>query len=470
MERLLADAQAISGVEYDVSSYSDIVQAIHVIQENMDITGTTAKEAATTVSGSLSMMKSSWENLLTAMASGQGIGDAFTNLSDSVFTFVQNIVPMFAQVVSSLPEVLSGAIGMLIQSLNIAANNADAIVQMAVDFVTGLANALVEGLPYLAEAAVNLAMSLGNALITFDWAGTIRDMVETMRGSLDTAAGEIFGTDGSIIDGISDGIFKAIPQLITTAGDIISKLLAFLMQNLPKLQEMGMTFTLKMATGLLQNMPQIITAITQLISKLLATIAQNLPQMLQKGIELVGKLAAGLIQAIPDAVAAIFDLNEGMVRIFRDFDWLSLGRDIINGVIAGLNAAGSALWDAITNIARGAFDSVKRFFGIGSPSKLMRDEIGKFIPSGIAVGIEDNMKPLTTAMHDIADTATTSFDTDVMMSAKAPGAMSGGGIVNYGGVTINVTATDVQQSRDFVDWLENQLVMRQNNRKAAALA
>lgn len=470
MERLLEDATALSGIEYDVSSYSDIVQAIHVIQENMDITGTTAKEAATTVSGSLSMMKSSWENLLTAMASGQGIGDAFTNLSDSVFTFIQNIVPMFAQVVSSLPEVLSGAIGMLIQSLNIAANNADAIVQMAVDFVTGLANALVEGLPYLAEAAVNLAMSFGNALITFDWAGTLHSMIETMRGSLDTAAGEIFGTDGSIIDGIADGIFNAIPQLITTAGDIISKLLAFLMQNLPKLQEMGMTFTLKMATGLLQNMPQIITAITQLISKLLATIAQNLPQMLQKGIELVGKLAAGLIQAIPDAVAAIFDLNEGMVSIFRDFDWLSLGRDIINGVIAGLNAAGSALWDAITNIARGAFDSVKRFFGIGSPSKLMRDEIGKYIPSGIAVGIEDNMKPLTTAMHDIADTATTSFDTDVMMSSKAPGAMSGGGTVNYGGVTINVTATDVQQSRDFVDWLENQLVMRQNNRKAAALA
>lgn len=470
MERLLADAQAISGVEYDVSSYSDIVQAIHVIQENMDITGTTAKEAATTVSGSLSMMKSSWENLLTAMASGQGIGDAFTNLSDSVFTFVQNIVPMFAQVVSSLPEVLSGAIGMLIQSLNIAANNADAIVQMAVDFVTGLANALVEGLPYLAEAAVNLAMSLGNAIINFDWMGTIRNMVETMRNSLDTAAGEIFGTDGSIIDGIADGIFKAIPQLITTAGNIITKLLAFLMQNLPKLWEMGMNFTLKMATGLLQNMPQIITAITQLMAKLLGTIAQNLPQMLQKGIEIIGKFAAGLIKAIPDAIKAIVDLNDGIVKIFTDFDWLTLGKNIINGIIAGLNAAGSALWDAITNIARGAFNSVLNFFGIGSPSKLMRDEVGRFIPAGIAVGIEDNMQPLTNAMHDIADTATTSFNTDVLMPAKAPGAASGGGTVNYGGVTINVTATDVQQSRDFVDWLENQLVMRQNNRRAGALA
>ena len=470
MERLLEDATALSGIEYDVSSYSDIVQAIHVIQENMDITGTTAKEAATTVSGSLSMMKSSWQNLLTAMASGQNVGEAFAQLSDSALTFVQNLVPMFAQVVSSLPEVLSGAIGALIQSLNITANNADAIVQMAVDFVTGLANAIVQGLPYLAEAAVNLAMSLGNALISFDWAGTLHSMVETMRGSLDTAAGEIFGTDGSIIDGIADGIFSAIPQLITTAGNIIAKLLEFLMQNLPKLQEMGMNFSLKMATGLLQNMPQIITAITQILTQLLTTIAQNLPQMLQKGIELIGKLAAGLIQAIPDAVNAIISLNDGMVKIFTDFDWITLGKNIINGIIAGLNAAGSALWDAITNIARGAFNSVLNFFGIGSPSKLMRDEVGRFIPAGIAVGIEDNMQPLTNAMHDIADTATASIDTDIMMTAKPSGVASGGNAINYGGVTINVTATDVQQSRDFVDWLENQLVMRQNNRRAGALA
>jgi phage-related protein len=242
------------------------------------------------------------------------------------------------------------------------------------------------------------------------------------------------------------------------------------MQNLPKLLEAGVKLVGSLSQGLLQNMPAIITSITQLMAKLLATIVQNLPQMLQKGIELIGKLAAGLIQAIPQAVKAIVDLNDGMVKIFQNFDWLGLGRDIINGVIKGLKAAGSALWDAITEIARGAFDSVKRFFGIGSPSKLMRDEIGRFIPAGIAVGIEDNMKPLTTAMHDIADTATTSFDTDVMMSAKTSGAITGGGTVNYGGVTINVTAQDVQQSRDFVDWLENQLVMRQNNRKAAALA
>lgn len=470
MERLLADATALSGVEYDISSYSDIVQAIHVVQTEMGITGTTAKEAASTVSGSMQMMKSSWENLLTAVASGQNVGAAFENLTNSVFTFAQNIVPMLGQVISALPEVLSGAIGTLLRSMNIASLHTDELVQMAVDLVTGLANALITGLPYLVESFFNLLSSLGTSLIEFDWAGTATELVGGLRNDLDLMAGEIFGADAFVLEDIINGIMSGIPQLITTAGNIVTKLLEFLMQNLPKLLEAGVKLVGSLAQGLLQNMPAIITSITQLMAQLLATIVQNLPQMLQKGIELIGKLAAGLIQAIPQAVKAIVDLNDGMVRIFTGFDWLSLGRDIINGIINGLNAAGSALWDAITNIARGAFQSVKNFFGIGSPSKLMRDEIGEMIPAGIAIGIEDNMKPLTTAMHDIADTATTSFNTDVMMTAKTSGAVSGGGTVNYGGVTINVTAQDVQQSRDFVDWLEQQLVMRANNRKAAALA
>ena len=470
MERLLEDATKLSGIEYDVSSYSDIVEAIHVIQTEMGITGTTAQEASTTVSGSLGMMKSAWENLLTAVASGQDVGMAFENLTNSALTFAQNIVPMLGQVISALPEVLSGAIGALLRSMNIASLHTDELVQMAVDLVTGLANALVEGLPYLIESFVNLLSSLGASLMNFDWAGTATDLISGLRDSLDLTAGEIFGMDAFVLEDIINGIMQGIPQLITTAGNIVTKLLEFLMQNLPKLLESGVKLVGSLAQGILQNMPAIITSITQLMAKLLATIVQNLPQMLQKGIELIGKLAAGLIQAIPQAVKAIVDLNDGMVKIFQNFDWLGLGRDIINGVIKGLQAAGSALWDAITEIARGAFDSVKRFFGIGSPSKLMRDEIGRFIPSGIAVGIEDNMKPLTTAMHDIADKATTSFNTDVMMTAKTSGAVSGGGTVNYGGVTINVTAQDVQQSRDFVDWLEQQLVMRANNRKAAALA
>ena len=329
MERLLEDATKLSGIEYDVSSYSDIVEAIHVIQTEMGITGTTAQEASTTVSGSLGMMKSAWENLLTAVASGQDVGMAFENLTNSALTFAQNIVPMLGQVISALPEVLSGAIGALLRSMNIASQHTDELVQMAVDLVTGLANALVEGLPYLIESFVNLLSSLGASLMNFDWAGTATDLISGLRDSLDLTAGEIFGMDAFVLEDIINGIMSGIPQLITTAGNIVVKLLEFLMQNLPKLLEAGVKLVGSLSQGLLQNMPAIITSITQLMAKLLATIVQNLPQMLQKGIELVGKLAAGLIQAIPDAVAAIFDLNEGMVRIFRDFDWLSLGRDII---------------------------------------------------------------------------------------------------------------------------------------------
>lgn len=470
MKRLLEDATALSGIEYDINSYADIVQAIHVIQTEMEITGTTAKEASTTVSGSMASMKAAWANMLTAMASGQGVSDAFTQLSDSFLTFASNIVPMIAQVIMSMPDVLSGAIGTLIQSLNITSNNAESIVQMAVDLVTGLANSLVEGLPYLIEAALRLIGSLGEAILSFDWMGTIDELVANIKNTLTIASGEILGNDDSVITSITDGIFKAIPKLIAMMGNVMSRILSFLLESAPKLLEKGGQLIESLGKGFINNLPAITRSITQVIAKVFDILSQNLPKILQAGIDLITKLAAGLVKALPEIIKALGTISKSILDGFKQIDWAGLGMDIIRGIIKGLQMMASALWDAIVSIAREAFSSVKRFFGIGSPSRLMADEIGRFIPAGIAVGIEDNMRPLKTAMADIAETATGSFNTDVLMSAKmAPGA-GGGSTVNYGGVTINVTATDVQKSRDFVDWLEQQLVMRQNNRKAAALA
>lgn len=557
MERLLADAEKFSGVHYDLSSYADITQAIHVIQTEMDITGTTAKEAATTVSGSLGMMKSAWQNMLTAMASGQDVSAAFSQLTDSIFAFASNIVPMIAQVMSSMPDVLAGAFTTLVRSMNMVARNSDAIVQTAVDLVTGIAESLVGGLPYLIEGFVHVLASLGESLMSYDWTGAVNGMIENMCGILDIASGEIFGNDDGIVSGISSGVINNIPKAVDAIGDMLVRMLDFLLSNMSKLTQSGTQLISHLVTGLLNKLPDVLTSITTILSRLLAVITQHLPTILQSGVELITKLAngllnalphvmtaigdilksllqflmqnmpvllqsgvelvvnlaqglvqalpdvissiseimmemlstlaanmpemlasgfnliielvTGLIQAIPDVISAVLQINSDMVQNFMSFDWLGLGRDIINGVINGITSMGSALWDAITNIARGAFESVKSFFGIGSPSKLMRDEIGKFIPSGIAVGIEDNMRPLQSAMTDIAETATGSFSTDVF-ATNAAGAISGNGGTNYGGITINVTASDVMQSRDFVDWLENQLVMRQNNRKAAALA
>ena len=150
MQRLLADAEKISGIHYDISNLDDVYSAIHVIQEELDITGTTAKEAATTLSGSLASMKSSFKNLLGNLALGKDIGPSLTALSETVYTFlVGNLIPMVGNIIKGIPQALSGVLSMAIRGLNLAANNADAIIQSGMEVITQLVVGIVSALPYL---------------------------------------------------------------------------------------------------------------------------------------------------------------------------------------------------------------------------------------------------------------------------------------------------------------------------------
>lgn len=214
MERLLADATKISGIEYNLDNLSDVYEAIHVIQEEMGITGTTAKEAASTFSGSLSAMKAAASNVLGNLSLGEDIGPSLNALSETVFTFLTgNLVPMVGNIFSSLPEVLNGALSMAIKGLNIAADNADAFVQNGIDLIGELVVGITSALPYLAEAAVNIVTSLGSALINTDWVSVATDVITSLRDNLSLAAGEILGTDGTIIDSLFSSIIDALPEI-----------------------------------------------------------------------------------------------------------------------------------------------------------------------------------------------------------------------------------------------------------------
>lgn len=214
MERLLADATKISGIEYNLDNLSDVYEAIHVIQEEMDITETTAKEAASTLSGSLASMKSAFSNVLGNLSLGEDIGPSLNALSETVFTFLTgNLIPMVGNVFSSLPEVLSGALSMAIQGLNIAANNADVIVQNGMDLMSELVVGIVSAVPYLAEAAVNIVSSFGSALINTDWVAVATDVLSSLRDNMNLAAGEIFGADETITDSLFASIINALPEI-----------------------------------------------------------------------------------------------------------------------------------------------------------------------------------------------------------------------------------------------------------------
>lgn len=392
MERLLADAQKLSGVEYNIDNLSDVYSAIHVIQEDLDITGTTAKEAASTLSGSLSSMKAAFTNVLGNLALGEDIGPSLEALTDTVFTFLTgNLIPMVANVIRGAPQLLSGVLTGAIRMLNIASNNADEIVQSGIEIISELANGILAAAPYLIEAAVRLVASLGNALINADWVTIANNFITTLRDNMDIAAGEILGTDGNIIQSVFSSITEKLPEVLNKGVEIISNL----------------------AMGILQNMPEIIASICKVLINLVATILKYLPTILQTGIKLIAQLAAGLIQAIPQLVAKIPSIIAEVRSAFLSYDWLSLGSNIIAGIADGIKAGVSTIVDAAKNAAKAALDAAKDFLGIASPSKVMKKEVGRWIPAGMAEGIVENTKPVTDAMKQLTKETAGTLQTDL---------------------------------------------------------
>ncbi len=456
MERLLADAQELTGVEYNIDNLDDVYTAIHAIQEEMDIAGTTAKESTETIAGSFASMKAAYTNVLADLALGRDVEASLQALTETASVFLlNNLLPAVGNVLSGLPAVLSTAFRAAIQALNIAADNADTLLQQGTDLIISIGSAIVTALPYLAEAAVNIVAAIGTAIISTDWVKIGKDTIHELRSSLDLAAGEILGTDGNIVQSVLDaitagmpsilqggveivvelanGILNALPDLLATAGDLMDQLLDAVLSGLLDMFKSGTSLVKQLADGLMANLPEITKSAVLLLSDLLATIASYLPELLVQGGALIGEMAAGMIVAIPGAVIEIFN---NIVEEFGTWDWRQIGADVAQGIADGIANGASAIWQAAKDAASSALTAAKKMLGINSPSKVMRDEVGKFIPEGIAVGNEANTKPLTDTMHDLSRLTTDTAVADVRGSLEPS---ADGKLRSVGGKTVTVS-------------------------------
>lgn len=427
MERLLADAQKLSGVEYNLDNLGDVYEAIHVIQQDLGLTGVAAQEASETFSGSLGAMKAAGENLLANLALGEDIGPALDTLSQTVQAFVfNNLFPMIGNMLQALPELLSGLSSIVIGALNQITDNADEIIQIGLDIVTSLVAAIVEAAPYLVEAAFSLVASLGKALIETDWISIANDLMNNLRDSIDLAAGEILGMDTATIDGflegitnalpgvldqgislvtsLAEGILQNIPALITSAGELLNKFIEFVMKNMPMILEKGFELVKNLAEGIIKNLPAIAGATLEVIAKLIATVGQNLPKILETGLNIIMELILGLLKAIPKVIAAIPQIIAAIKDTFGNYNWKQIGSDILEGVKKGIMDKLNAVVNAAKEAASAIWNAVKDFFDIGSPSKLMA-YAGEMIDVGFAKGIEDSQGLVDDAMDTLSNKA-----------------------------------------------------------------
>ena len=304
MQRLLEDAEKISGIHYDISSFSDVTDAIHVMQESMGIAGTTAKEASSTIQGSIGMMKSAWTNFLTGMADpSQDFDQLLKNLVDSVITVADNLVPRIAMM---LPRLVEG-ISQLVQTLS----------GYIPDMLNDLLPALVEGATGLLSSFVGLLPQL------------IQTIVQVLPQMIQAVV-QIF-----------NGIVQALPQMIQLICDALPQLLPLLIEGL-----------VQMVVGIVQALPQIIMALIQAIPTIIISIVTALIENLPLLIEGLIQLVAGIVVALPQIIMALIEaLPTIIASIIEGFAPLGEGlQNLATNIMNGVKSVFENIWNAIKNV------------------------------------------------------------------------------------------------------------------------
>lgn len=431
MQRLLADAEKLSGVKYDLSSYADIVEAIHVIQTEMGITGTTAKEASTTIQGSVASMKAAWANLMVGMADDtQDFDLLLSNFIESIGTVADNLLPRIGVVIEGMGKLVAGLAPKIASALPTLTNELlPNLVELGVQSISALVQGIQENGDSLAAGALSIVGTLAEGI------------AELLPMVADTAA--------SLAVSLADGLTESLPNIIPVAIETISTLVENLTENANTIIEAGIQIILALGDGLIAALPQLIETVPQIVINIANVINENAPRLIKTALYLIGQLAIGLIKAIPTLIANIPQIIHAIVEAFMAFQWLNLGKQLIEGVANGVKKAGESMATAakntfskfksklagvevaseLKNIGKHIIDGIvggiknslskianvagkikdtllsklKGLFKIASPSKLMKEEVGAYIGEGIAVGIEESGQMAVDAAETVAN-------------------------------------------------------------------
>lgn len=359
MQRLLKDAQKFSGVKYDISNLNDVYEAIHVIQTEMGIAGATAEEAEKTLEGSFNTMKASFENLLTGLASGDSnIGTIMSRFVSSVVKWLKNLIPMVITIAKQIPK------------------------------------ALVQGIQ---QSMADLGIGLD-------------DIVLYINKFFSQNLPDIIDSGHNILSQFIDGIINNIPQLVSSAWTIIKSFVNALLQNMPLIMEKGFQLLGQLVQGIINNLPSMITGATQAILWFAQAIVDNLPTIIAKGIEMIASLLSGILSEIPN-------MWESVKKGFADLDWISIGTNLVQGIIDGIKSMSGALWNAACSLASSAWDAITGFFDINSPSKKMR-WAGQMLDEGLRLGLEDGADGIAKEMKSIATDIAKPINSNIQMSSR----------------------------------------------------
>lgn len=316
MERLLQNAEKLTGIHYDINNLSDVYNAIHEIQKNLGITGTTAKEAMKTIDGAMKMTKASWDNLLTGLADPkQAVGPLISEFAKSLGILAKNVTPKIKEVFNALPNAL-------------------------IQITPQLMNMIIELAPSLILAAINLVAGL---------VGALPGVIAPIFSQLSSLIGS------GMIDKIGQSISSNMPTLISKGLDMLLQFSQAVLTYLPVLVGMGMKLIFYLVQGLMSALPTLISKVPTIIANLADAFSNSAQTIFAWGVKIIAEIIKGLVMSIPSLIANIPKIIYAIFAVWNAINWWNLGKGLINGIKNGITSMGGSL----TSTAKNLFESLK---------------------------------------------------------------------------------------------------------------
>lgn len=434
----------------DGISFDQMIQAIHAVQENMGITGTTALEASTTIEGSLNSAKAAWSNLVVGIADDtQDFDTLVNNFVESVVTAAGNILPRVETAITGigklieellpvivqeiptlindvLPQLLDSGINMITVILDGIQQNLPQIMEGAMLIINQLLTAFLDNLPQLLDMGMQIILQLilgiSESLPTLIPAivDTMLTITETLIDNIDL----LIDAAIQLITGLAEGLIAALPVLIEKGPEIIIKLVDAIIENVPKLLEAAYEILKKLEEGMNTYLPQLLAAIPQLVISLNNKFMGLASKFLEVGEKYISKIKDAIKNKWEDIKNSVSGWVSDLIQKFMDkmSEWRGIGDNIVNGIWDGISSGWDWLIEHISGLASDLVKKVKSILKINSPSKEFA-YIGRMCVAGFDEGIENLMNPANITKDINASLSTLQMNASgtAAVSGKTPG-------------------------------------------------
>lgn len=366
MIRLINDSGILEEkiTSLDGITFDQIIMAIHAVQEQMGITGTTALEAGATIQGSIAAAKSAWQNLLV------GIADSNQDLDKLIDNFVQTVETAAGNIIPRVAEAMKG-LGSLVEKLS---------------------PIIAEKLPEAISSVLPVSLQAGASLLV----GVVQGIISAVPALMESAR--------SIVDTLSTDLTETLPDLIPAAVEVLLQIIDAILDNLDLLVDATLSIMEALAEGLVAALPILLEKAPEIIEKLVAAVVAATPKLLESAWTIITTIQTGIIDNLPligEAAGKILStVVQGIVDLKQDL--IETGWNIVTGIFEGIDEKREWFSGKVTGFFTGILDGVKNLLGIHSPSTVFRDEVGQYIALGVAAGIEDKKDEAVKAADDLA--------------------------------------------------------------------